>query len=110
MRTASSRFSSHPSSHRDRASRALDPRRERRCSTPCAQGTQLDHVAHPPRLGPVRAHPLRVELGEPEETLPHPAVKLRGLVVEPALGAVAIGGCCRVGPDDIARLRRRLLA
>jgi homocysteine S-methyltransferase len=24
------------------------------------------------------------------------------------LGAVAIGGCCRVGPERIARIRRRL--
>ena len=26
-----------------------------------------------------------------------------------ALGAVAVGGCCRVGPDGIARVRRQLV-
>jgi homocysteine S-methyltransferase len=27
-----------------------------------------------------------------------------------ALGAVAVGGCCRVGPQDIAEIRRRLIS
>ena len=26
------------------------------------------------------------------------------------LGAAVIGGCCRVGPDDIAEIRRQLIA
>ncbi|MDH3746498.1 MAG: homocysteine S-methyltransferase family protein, partial [Acidobacteriota bacterium] len=26
------------------------------------------------------------------------------------LGARVIGGCCRIGPNDIRRLRRRLLS
>jgi homocysteine S-methyltransferase len=25
------------------------------------------------------------------------------------LGAIGVGGCCRVGPEDIAEMRRRLL-